>query len=473
MTGGRMTNGRTTGGRMTTGRMTDGRLRLRRRTFAKALGLGLTAPLAYRIASMAGAAPSPRPVRLFIYYIPHGWPFEHVEPLADGAFLQNSPILAPLAPFADQVRVLRGIDINSVRETHEALPAVLTGSDTGESDSIDILIAQALGVTAHVIGALPYKVTTGFGKDSYLVRHGTWVRANEHPVAVADELFANLGAPSGDGGQVGDDAVFRAQTMSLTERELEELHTRMQSLSAEANKLNLHLEAVRNLKAGGGGTPSILNCDSRPALPAVDAFPQFGEPLESLLMAQVVDGHLEAAATAMVCGSAQVVTMQNMWTNADVTFDFPGGPNIAAQHHDPVSHSQNEPGRSNFALCQRWFYERLAAQMLTTLDQPDPSDTDPSRTVLDNSIIYVCSEVGDGFQHNKATDEVWIDGRTHTGYLPALVIGGGGGYFGPGGQAIDLSRFNTDLLATIAEAMGTPITSMAGKPVQVIEELKA
>src|SRR5690606_3990058 len=275
----------------------------------------------------------------------------------------------------------------------------------------------------------------------------------------------------GGGGELDNDAAFRAQAMALTERELETLHGAMLDLSTERSKLNVHLEAVRSLKASGQDTPDILSCDARPNLPAVEAAANL-DPMAPENLGFMLDAHLEAAAAALVCGSAQIVTIQNMWTNSDISFDFPGGPGVAGGHHEPISHSQNAAGRQQFAACQRWFYERLAEKMLATLDTPDPADTDPSRTVLDNTIIYVCSEVGDGFQHNKQTEEVWIDGAPQTAYLPALVIGRGGGYFA-GNQTIDVDRFNTDLLATIADAMGVTLHSIADKPVSLIEELKA
>jgi len=421
------------------------------------------------MASMAAAAPPSRPVRLFIYWVPHGFPFEFVS---DGNFLEGSTILGPLAPYAKYTTLIRGININSQKNTHEALPAVLTGHDDGLTDSIDALIADQLGVTPHVLGAVPYKVEWGFGKDSQLARHGSWIRATESPVEAANALFAGLASNGGGGGgAVDQDALFRAQALSLTERELETVAKAMKELSSESSKLNLHLEAVRSLKATGQQQPGILSCDARPDLPAVQAAANL-DPMAPQNLGAMLDAHLEASAAAMACGSAQIVTLQNMWTNSDISFDFPGGPGVAGGHHEPISHSQNAAGRQQFAACQRWFYERLAEKMLATLDTPDPADTDPSRTVLDNTIIYVCSEVGDGFQHNKQTEEVWIDGAPQTAYLPALVIGRGGGYFA-GNQTIDVDRFNTDLLATIADAMGVTLHSIADKPVSLIEELKA
>lgn len=444
-------------------------LRLRRRTLLRALGLGIAAPIAASLARFADAEPAARPVRLLTIYIPHGWPVEHVEPLGNGAELVNqSTVLGPLAPYASRTTIVRGLGMNGA-SNHGAIRAALTGfAEGGDVDSIDATIASALGVTAHVLGTVPYDKGGGFNVDSFLVKHGTWVRPTEDPKAAADDLFASL--PDGSPTPMNGDATLRARALALTERELEDMHDALSELTAEQSKLALHLEAVRHLKAGGGGT-SLLSCDERPSLPAVDAVAGI-DVLDPANLGKVLDGHLEAIAAALVCGTAQVVTLQNMYVNAGINFGFAGGPGIAKGHHDPVSHSWDAAGRTEFAGCQRWFFERIAAKLLTTLDQADPADTDPSHTVLDNTLIYVCSEVSDGANHNSDASEVWIDGVGHPSYLPAVLIGGGGGWLASG-RVVDVGGTNLDMLATLSAAMGVPVTAIGGQSVNVLEELKA
>ena len=70
--------------------MTSLRL-LRRRTFVKALSLGVAAPLALRMSRLAGAAAGARPTRLFIMYIPHGMPDEHFDPGTSLTLVKDGP----------------------------------------------------------------------------------------------------------------------------------------------------------------------------------------------------------------------------------------------------------------------------------------------------------------------------------------------------------------------------------------------
>jgi hypothetical protein len=172
-----------------------------------------------------------------------------------------------------------------------------------------------------------------------------------------------------------------------------------------------------------------------------------------------------------VCGTASVITLQTMYVNADLNMGFPGGPGVAKGHHEPVSHSWDAAGRAEFAQVQRWFYQRLADQLLATLDQPDPQDLE--HTVLDNSIVALLSEVSDGANHNSDASAVWIEGKELQCSLPLVLVGGGGGYLKPAGGVLPVSALHTDLLATLAEAMGAPVSSMGSVAAKPLAELKA
>src|SRR5688572_23133939 len=208
---------------------------LQRRMFLRALAVGLTAPLAAKMARLASAQPGPRPKRLFIMYLPHGSPVEHFDPAAAGSTTldlaaKGVGVLSPLETFKSYVTVLRGLAITDTTN-HAAIRAVLTGSsEGGGGDSIDYTIAQALKQKAHVLGAVPYTKGAGFTSDSYLTKHGSWVRATEDPVLAADDLLASLGSP--DPAAI-DENVFRTEVLGLTEGELDNLSQSLSSLTSE------------------------------------------------------------------------------------------------------------------------------------------------------------------------------------------------------------------------------------------------
>lgn len=446
------------------------RRRLGRRVFMSALGLGLSLPVALSSARLAIAQATPRPRRLFLFYLPHGVPVEHFDPSPTGDLdLLGSGVLGPLAPYQKHVSVLRGVSMNGATN-HAAIRAMLTGNGDGAgSDSIDSLIAQKLGTTAYVLGAIPYAKGSGFTSDSFLVKHGSWVRPEEDPARAADAMFQSLGASSS--GAPNPALEFRTAALALTEKELQRLQTATQGLTDEQTKLSIHLDAIRQLKAGPSTGAMTISCDKRPELPSL-ALLAGADVLDPTSLGKVLDAHLEVSAQALYCGTASVITLQNMYTNADLNMGFPGGPGVPKGHHEPVSHSWDDAGRTEFAKVQRWFYGRLAEKLLATLDKPDPQDME--HTVLDNSLVAIMSEVSDGANHNSDASSVWVGGKEYPTSLPIVLVGGAGGYLKPAGGVAKVSALHTDVLATLAEAMGAAVTSLGSvSSMKPLAELKA
>ncbi len=455
--------------------MNQSQLKLRRRMFLGAMGLGLSAPLAFRMSRMAVAQAAPRPRRLLIVYIPHGMPDEHFMPAgADGALdLLPSPlgVLAPLEPYKSHLTVLRGISMNAGATNHAAIRATLTGFPEGAgSDSIDSLIAGSLGVPSYALGTVPYSQGAGFYQDCFLLKQGTWVRPEADPAKSAATLFASLdNAPK----PAVDESVFRNEVMALTEGEVAAVHSTLAGLTSEQNKLQVHLDAVRTLKAQLASTkPVVTSCLGRPTLPAVDAARGLN-PLDTANFAKLLDANLEIIGRAFQCGTAKVMTLQNMYVNAQINMGFAGGPGIAKEHHDPISHSWDTAGRADFATVQRWFYEKIATKLVKYLAETDDFADSTPRKLIDNTLICVCSEISDGANHNSDASDVWVNGKAMPTSLPIVLIGGGSGYLAQktGGRIVDVKRMHTDVLATLADAMGVPLTKIGAQAVKPIIEV--
>jgi len=444
---------------------------LQRRTFFKALGLGVGATLAARMSRLAVAEDIVRPRRVFFFYVPHGLPIEHWDVGEEMDFSKSGVgILSPLEPYRDYVTVMRGVGINT-STNHAAIRSTFTGNES--SNSIDYEIATALGTTAHVLGA--HANPAHAGSDAQLIKHGGWVDPIANPADALDDLFSGLaasGAPPVEGKD--DELEFRKEGLLLTEGELETLQSEVGALSGESNKLQIHLESLRAYKATQESSGATVSCTERPQLSIAESMAG-KDPYDVQNLSAVVEGHLEAAAQAMFCGSAQVVTLQNLYANGQVMMDFPGGPGIAKNHHDPLSHSSNGQvqGREEFAAVQKWFYEKLVERFVSVLDADDPAD--PGRKVLDNTTIITMSEVVDGSNHTSGyTKETWdVPGGPRETYIPSVIIGKGGGTL-KGGQSVYVpGADHRDLLATVAHAMDVPLSSFGGKDVSLIDEVLA
>jgi len=450
---------------------------LARRTFLKAIGIGIAAPLAFKMSKLAVAQSTARPTRLFIFFLPHGAPNEHWEVGADMALDANGVgILSPLDPYKKYLTVLRGVG-NNVSTNHEAIPSVLSGVKLGAAPSVDYLVATALGTTPHVLGVKNfYPGSESLSSDAQLVNHGGFVTPIQNPYNALADLFDGLGAAAAPPTEVVDEKTFRTEAIDLSIGEIEAMQAAIGDLTTEKNKLQIHLDSLRNLKDSGGGI-GVISCETRPSLPSAELLAGIAD--RDLTVAQfgtILDGHLEAAANAMLCGTARVITLQNMHANAQILMNFPGGPGFDMTHHDPLSHSSDATGRGNFAEVQKWFYSRLAEKFLAVLDQTDPAD--PEHTVLDNTTVLTCSEIADGQNHNSFVDEIWLTGSAQPSYLPWTIIGGGGGFF-KGNQVADFGVVKGEgidhrhILAAVAESMGVPLTTIGDLSVSSPAQVKA
>ena len=439
----------------------DRKNELARRAFLQALSLGIAAPLALRASRLALAAPGPRPLRMLFFYIPHGMPMEHWNPVgtADNFSLTMSgeSVMAALEPYKRYVNVYRGIEYKGVNN-HPAIRWTLTGNENA-GISIDRAIAKGLGTQPLMLGVVPFQ--NYWGPDMYLVKDGTWIRPEPSPVAAADRLFPAMG------GMMADETEFRRSALGLTEREVDGLMKIQKDLTREQSKLQVHLDAVKSLKSGGQG--STNTCMGQPSLPGVAALRASGaNVLETANLPKVLDAQLELAAQALICGAAKVLTIQNLWATSDVNFSFMG---ISKNHHDPASHSWDAAGRAEFARIQRYYYQHLVDKLVKTLaTTPDAMDTTaPGRMVLDNTLIYVFSEVADGADHNSNKGTVWLDGKPNPSFLPLLTIGGGAGAIKTGRLFDFDNRSHGDLLYTFSEVAGVPQSQFGSS----IAEVKA
>jgi len=113
-----------------------------------------------------------------------------------------------------------------------------------------------------------------------------------------------------------------------------------------------------------------------------------------------------------------------------------------------------------FGKAQRWFFQQLVDNVVDVLSKtPDPSATDGSM-VLDNTMIFVFSEIGDGANHLRVSEIMYPQTPE---YLPFITIGGAGKALKTG-QVVTLpimaqdkspkARPATDLYLTLAQAMG-------------------
>lgn len=470
-------------------------LRLERRLFLKALALGVSAPVAYQLVRAATAQTTGRPKRFLLFYMPHGVPPEHFHPTGMGTdfTLADSgvSILGPLEPYKSLINVYEGFNYPGA-STHEGIVKFLSGvtvennDDTTPRTSIEHFIGNELGTSTLALGAVPHRP---FGQDfdGKLMWDGQAVVPQKNPLLAYDQVFGGLSSNPNPGGEDPSADLHRA-LLELTEGEIAALQSELQGLTREQNKLQTHLEAIQALKSGGG---SVISCTEAPVLAAVEAVRSAAAGqgdewfLDEKNFPMILAAQLELASAALVCNARPVVGVQPLYANAEVDFGFMGS---SGAHHSVLSHTSpqvsngvaNMTVREPFAKAQRWFVEKLVEHVIEPLDVPDPAD--PEHTVLENTIVLLASEIGEGAWHTSATTEVLAGAPPGVmSYMPIVTIGGGGGglktgqrlnYHNASAPEANRDRPAAELWLTLARAMGSSTMSF-GNATKTVEEALA
>jgi hypothetical protein len=471
--------------------------------------------MASRLARLATASPTPPPKRFFLLYIPHGVAPEHFNPRVqesnyrDFALDQtNVSILGPLEPYKQYVNVYEGFQYVGAADTHEGIVNCLSGSTaidtTTPRTTVEHVIGKGLGVRPLILGACSHQ-PYGLDNHGMLFWDGTPIEPEKDPAKAADDLFGT-DTPEPE---IDVDAELRVQLLGLTAGEIQTLQSELGGLTREQNKLAAHLQAVQVLQEGAGSSGNS-NCTARPTLPTV-------EMVRAASAGQVIDvtggndyfyqeqnfsllmqAQMELVTQALICNAAQVSALMPMYATCDFDFGFLGGVVEAADnraHHNGLSHTMGQAAdgaqwdspvtvdnfrpesRIAFATAQRWFIQELVDRVVSVLATTDDPSA-PGTTVLDNTIIYCMSEVGDGQAHTRTSELTFPQVPTS---LPLITIGGGGGALDTGqvirfnigaqGEAAGVNRPATDLYLSLAQAMGVSGATFPGTTGPVTEML--
>jgi Protein of unknown function (DUF1552) len=486
---------------------------IERRMFLKAIAAGLAVPAAFRLAKVATAAGGAAPKRFFLLYMPHGVAPEHYDPRIVGGDLTNFSlnqtnvsILGPLEPYKQYVNVYQGLQYPGAAATHSGIVNCLSGSmatdTTTPRTTVEQAIARALGVKPLILGAcshLPY----GMDANGMLFWDGTPIDPQKSPVAAADGLFGS-GVTTAPQPPVDFDVQLRQDLLKLTASEIDGLKSTLTGLTREQTQLAKHLDAMNGVLADASGGPTVSSCSGRPNLPTVEMVrsasagivvdPSHGNDYfyQEKNFPLLLQAQMEVITQAIICNAAQVIALMPMYATCDFDFGFAGAPGA---HHNGLSHTSPQwaPGvqynspitvdnfvgsaRASFATAQRWFADQLVKNVVSVLATADDPAA-PGTKVLDNTLIYWMSEIGDGQNHTRLSEIEYPQVPTS---LPLVTIGKCAGAF-KSGQVVQfpmdtpdrsslVNRPAADLYLSMARAMGAANVTFPGTTGAVTEVL--
>jgi hypothetical protein len=429
----------------------------RRQILRATAAAGLALPLWALRGPRTSRAASGTARRAIFFYFPDGvvGPSQDGEPSqwhctgSENSFALSS-LLAPLGALKDECLFVNGLTMGAADSGSHPGGAkkLLTAVDGGNGTSLDQALAQTAGKDApfrHLyLGAMAAQNSPSGDKFISYPSPGQTQAPEDDPRAAFTALF---GAPGMGGGGMVDPAKQRVLAAAMAD--VESLRAGLGEV--ERAKLDLHLESLHELEkrlqgpmGGVGGS-----CDA----PAIDSS-GFGDGqlYDSSRFPAILRAQTDLMVLAMACGLTRVGVIQGSQHTSELVMSRFEGTEMftpdfdmrshQASHYGP-NHDPNKPEFAAYVKQRRWWVEQFAYLLQQLKDRPDPEG---DGSMLDTSIVLLCSEVCDGNTHLHDN-------------MPFVLAGRAGGALSPGRLLSFEGRRHADLLLTIAHAMGETWTS--------------
>lgn len=395
--------------------LTGTRRNFLRGTLAAAVGLPWLESFAAR-QSKAQATVAPRFIAMFS---PNGTVYDQWLPSGGETDFELSPILTPLGAHRDNLVIVEGLTqkggggdghqngMGGMLTGAELLPGRFAGQGSApagwsEGPSIDQRIAQAIA------GATPFRslelgVQTGaadnWGRMCYAGRNQP-LAPREDPQGVFDDVFGfALLDPD-------EQARRRARAESILDYVGSEFEALASEVSAsDQQRLEMHLTHLREVERRldqQALASDACTLPERPSRhePTNDNFPATGELMLDLL------------ALSLACQRTNVASLQWSRSVSMVRFTWLG---IDRGHHE-LSHlpDSDDQAQAELTRINGWYAERFAG-LIERLGRYEVEDG----TLLDQSLLLWCNELGKGNTHSRER-------------APYVVAGSAGGALGTG-----------------------------------------
>jgi hypothetical protein len=408
------------------------------------------------------------PRRFVVFFTPNGTnDYKAFMPQVAGGSFTLGVESDPLLPLKDKLLVLSNVFGRSASQQSDGdqhgvgmahmLTCIRTATGPKVDDittwgggiSIDQKIAQALAAPTRFPSLeLGVQTTVGtkgtgvhpFSRMVYKDRLQP-VPSQDDPREVWKRLFSDLPATAG-GGAPGAGAApaidqareQRRSVLDFVRVEYQRLGTRLGA--RDRQKMDAHLTAIREIEMRLGAPTMVAAGCRRPAEP-----PAALTPSDPRQFPEIGKLQIDLLALALACDLTRVASLQWSWARSDVAMSWIG---VRDSHHE-MSHGKASPTLSSV---NRWYAEQLA-RFATALDALGEGGA----SVLDNSVVWWCSDVSFGPLHSFTN-------------LRAFLLGSCGGFFKTGQHIAFPGTTATinQLMVTFMRAMGIAGATQFGDP---------
>lgn len=414
----------------------------RRRLLKGALAGSLAAtPLSALLSRAAQAQSSEVPANLLFVYMPDGCSPDHWHPSGSEFDFALPQMTQPLASVQDDLVFLRGLNMYSGGSTHEGgVRKVLTAT---HDVSLDVFVGQhysqqSAHASVHLGVAASHQ--NGSGYVSYIGQEQP-ITPEDNPLRAFERLF---GTP----GEIGD--LETRRRLSILDSAQEDLARISAQLGqTEKNKLELHAESLRAVEnrvlasadepVGSCGNPD-WNREGWSVPDGYNSYPNYWNRDDQF--AEVLRLQMDLSVLALQCGLTRVVSLQLSHPVSPTELQAETG--TSQRHHDSSHFS--DATLQDFIAWKRWYNEQFA-YLVNALKSVDTG----SGSLLDNTVVFLCSELGHSSLHNHRD-------------MPFVLAGRGGGL--QSGRFLDFRNANSGdgeshskLLVSLANAAGIPLNS--------------
>lgn len=391
--------------------------RLSRRSFLGGAAAAISLPMLEAMApfgSKAWAQNEPA-LRMLAYYVPNGMHMPSFTPADDGAGFTLSETLMPLANVRDDIVVITGLENIAARPDGPGDHAAGTGSfltathvfktegaDIQNGISVDQVAANAIGA------ATPYASlqlgmdgggSTGNCDSGYscaYARNISWAGPQTplpktvDPTIVFDRLFAGF-----DPQATVEEREMRVRLKrSILDYAIEDTNKLKTRLGARDNlKLDEFLTGVRDLETRIADLDPASQCGvpDRP-----------GGTYNVTEKAQIM---ADLMVLAFQCDMTRVQSFMLANAGSGRQYDFLG---ITEGHHQISHHQSLQANYDMLRIINQWEIEQFAylvERLKATPDGPDGGN------LLENTCVFISSEISDGNRHNHDDMPVILAGQ--------------------------------------------------------------
>lgn len=412
-------------------------------------GLGASAALAPFLPLLEAHGQEAQPLRLILWFTPHGTVYDNWKPSGGQTDFTLGPILKPLERHRAKLNVLDGLRIQAdgVGAPHTKGPPLLWTASPLNDDmtftradgsggmyfgwnsapSIDQVILRQLKPTTPY-ESLEFGLRSGGsfpGSRMIYTAAETPLSPETNPWAAFKRLIGDIGKTSGELEQLRAE---RRSVLDVLAGELTGLQSKVGS--ADKRKIEAHLAAVREIETRLQSSP--IACSGPTLAPEVDSNASSNTPV-------VMDAMVSLMAASLSCGLTRFASMQYRLGENDggYLYDWLG---LTTLEHHLLTHEgdANQAARADLTKIYTWYSEMFA----TFLDKLD-AVPEGNGSMLDNSLVVWGSELGKGNSHSFDN-------------VPFVVAGGAGGKLTTGRYLQYQGVAHNRLLVSMAQLLGLP-----------------